>query len=459
MSVSAILTVTASEYGNRTGNVIDPAQANFDTVVFWFALDKLRRHRHWKLDGHVHFVYRGATSETPRPSMDNVILTPPTTVNLTGRHRAIFTAIRDPHIQEDCFLCHNSRSIPGWHAFDTMKAAETESQEEPAPATEVKPTLAVGFVRRMSETAVQDIIPVIQSIAGTPGAVASAVADTFRHPIGTLQEVQAAVQDILPVIQDIASSPLQVVTQAYDNVSATATRLGALRISATEPWSFLDDLVEDTGAEDPAESDNEFEDALPSAPNISADLQVLFTSLTTFIDHRLGRLRNDIGSLFEYVARGQILTRVQSIFGIETMNPEGVRVQGREFTWEDNMSSFRLLWTALTQKYQAQWGTNEIPVKSRPRSLEINFLYFCYHSGTPGKPIISPPTAVPRTPLDQDFEASRSVTGMSAIMKAVGKQEPNVVMVGELTTSELLLNNKATRRKLGQLERGRPCVP
>ncbi|KAI8905650.1 hypothetical protein DFJ77DRAFT_478499 [Powellomyces hirtus] len=452
MSNRAYLTLKASEYLARTGSSTDPAKTDFDSGVFSYARDKLRRQRNWRLDGHIHFVYHGATSGGKRVSAEDTILDPPETVDLTGSATAVFSAIRDSNRRpEECFLCYRSQTIPQWHAFDTMSAPEQQGQGQASLAepTQEEPT-ATAVVRRMSVAAsgAQVASQVIQGIASAPRAVASAVVQTVIHPVGTFQEAQAAAQDMVPVILHIAKAPVQAATEAYNDLSATTARLGALRISAQEPWSFIEDVVEDTGTEDPVESEDEFGE-LPSQPTLSGEFLALYNAL----DQRLSRINRVVGIMFEYSARGQILARLQQIFNIEAINVEGVRVQGREFAMRDNESSFRRLWTALSSNYDTQWQADGIPVKVRPRSLEINFLYFCYHSGTSGNPIVSPPLAVPRTPIDQDFEASRTATGMAAILRVVGQNEPNVIMIGELTTSVLLLNNKAIKRKLGQLER------
>ncbi|KNC97616.1 uncharacterized protein SPPG_07084 [Spizellomyces punctatus DAOM BR117] len=469
-TITHYLTVTGREYLANTGIASSElASVNFDSGLFPYARDKLRRQKNWRQDGNVHFVYHGATSGGRRPSAEDTILDPPTTVDLTGKHLALFSAIRDPTRRpNECFLCSKEMNLVGWHAFDRMPVI-------PAPLAPQAPTIAQVEEPCLSTAVTQRVLN-----------AACVLTDMLVHPVGTYQAAKDVIVDTLPVVKEVVTSPIKVAQEATSDIAATAARLSGLRISSREPWAFLDDLAEDTGTEDPIESDEEEEEEEeeqkdqeeveqekgPTIAGVSEELQIQFTELLKAldrrfdkiddkldrrfakIDRRFAKIDRTMGAMFEYVGRGQVLAHVKRIFNIdETAIVEGMKLQGREFAKEENEPSFRRLWTALRQNYETQWTRDAIPVKMKPAKIEINFLYFCYHSGISGTSIVSPPWASPKAPLDQDFEASRSATGVGKIMSALGFSAPNAILVGEMTISGLELNNKATKRKLGQLER------
>ncbi|KAI8920268.1 hypothetical protein DFJ77DRAFT_539029 [Powellomyces hirtus] len=180
---------------------------------------------------------------------------------------------------------------------------------------------------------------------------------------------------------------------------------------------------------------------------IHSILQVLTVHLLAQI--LVDKIRNDIGTMYEQLSRGDLLKRVQQLHNLDELEPQGLRPGSRTYRYEEHRASFRRLIHTLENKYRAQWLADGIPVRTNPWELEIDFLVFAYHSGTGSRAIISPQGAQLGSRIDEDFMTLVSATTLTVATK----REPNIIVVGAITTSELDANNYSTKRKLGQLER------
>ncbi|TPX70187.1 hypothetical protein SpCBS45565_g01880 [Spizellomyces sp. 'palustris'] len=289
-TITHYLTIRSNEYLKDTGVAnIDLASLDFQKGLFPYARDKLRRQKNWR------------------------------TVDLTGKHLALFSAIRDPNRRpNECFLCSKSQNLDGWHAFDSMPVI-------PAPPTPLAPTIS----QVEGPDLPTDVTRKALNAAGM-------LTDEVVHPVGTCQAANDVIVDTLPVIKQVVTAPIQVAQEATSDISATTARLGGLRISSGEPWAFMDDLAEDPGTEDPIDSDEEEEEQVPkSITGLGKDLQILYTELIKVFDRGVGELKRDMGAMLKYVGHEPVLAHVKKIFNIdETTSVEGIKLPGVEFTKE-----------------------------------------------------------------------------------------------------------------------------